>query len=176
MAAALTMSNFRGLLQAEILRPRDLPELFEHLNSMLHLDDELIQYLTGVLLSLEEASGRLEYVNAGHYEPIVIGLDGTVRTLPGGGPPLGMFKTAKYPVGQVYLHPGDLVALFTDGLVDTQNSAQEYFGVEGILANLKESRNGSLEGVANRLLKRARDFSGVNEFEDDVTIFLLRLH
>ncbi len=175
MAAALTMSNFRGLIQSEILRHRDLPALFEHLNSMLHLDDELIQYLTGVLLSLEEVSGRLEYVNAGHYEPIVIAPDGTVRTLPGGGPPLGMFKTAKYPVGQVHLHSGDLVALFTDGLVDIQNPAKEYFGVEGILSYLKETRNSSLEGVANHLLTRAREFSGANEFEDDVTIFLLRV-
>jgi sigma-B regulation protein RsbU (phosphoserine phosphatase) len=175
MAAALTMSNFRGLLQSEILRHRDIPELFERLNSMLHFDDELIQYLTGVFFSLEEQSGRLEYVNAGHYEPIVFGSDGQIRTLPGGGPPLGMFKSSKYPVGQVYLHSGDLVALFTDGLVDIQSPDEQYFGVEGIVSNLLESRNGTLEEAAGQLLGRARAFSGSNDFEDDVTVFLLRV-
>lgn len=174
MAAALIMSNFRGLLQSEVTRRPGLDELFAGLNRMIHFDDEFIQYLTGVFFSLDEETGQIEYVNAGHFEPIVLGRDGDLRQLPGGGPPLGMFKTTTYPTGVAQLNEGDLVALFTDGLVDIRNPAGEYLGIEGFAQLLQEFRDSSLPEATHQIIDRARKFSGDENFEDDVTVFLMR--
>lgn len=175
MAAALIMSNFRGLLQSEVLRRSDLRTLFDRLNRSVHFDEDFIQYLTGVFLDFHEESKRLRYLNAGHYEPIVLGEDGEFRTLPGGGPPLGMFRDSRYPLCETQLQPGDLVALFTDGLIDIENKQGEYFGVEGVLAALRAHRSRKLSEVASQTLKRAYDFSGPNDIEDDITLFLMRV-
>lgn len=175
MAAALIMSNFRGLLRSEVLRRQGLEGLFSSLNDMIHFDDDLIQYLTGVFLQVEEPTGRLDYLNAGHYEPIVISADGSVRSLPGGGPPLGMFKASRYPVGQAQLHSGDLVALYTDGLLDVQNRREEYFGADRVIESLNRNRGLQLDEITRRVMDEARDFADGRSFEDDVTIFVLRL-
>ncbi|MFZ0426946.1 MAG: PP2C family protein-serine/threonine phosphatase [Acidobacteriota bacterium] len=175
MAAALIMSNFRGILQSEVLRRQGLEGLFSSLNDMIHFDDDLIQYLTGVFLQVEEPTGRLDYLNAGHYEPVVISADGEVRTLPGGGPPLGMFKSSRYPVGQAQLHSGDLVALYTDGLVDIQNPRDDYFGTDRVIDSLKRHHERPLPEITEGVLQEAREFAEGRSFEDDVTVSLLRL-
>jgi serine phosphatase RsbU (regulator of sigma subunit) len=175
MAAALIMSNFRGLLQTEAVRQADLERLFSSLNDRIHFDDELVQYLTGVFLHLDQETRTLEYVNAGHYEPIVINRNGEVRSLPGGGPPLGMFRGSSYPVGRSELDSGDLVALFTDGLLDIQNPDGEYFGMESLIETLRSNRTTPLEEVTQIVLDQAREFARTTEFEDDVTLFLLRM-
>jgi len=174
MAAALIMSNFRGLIQSEILRRSDFSVLFNSLNEMVYFDEELIQYLTGVFLHFDDRSKKMLYLNAGHYEPLIFGEKG-FRTLPGSGPPLGMFKSSNYPVGEAELESGDLVALYTDGLADIRNSEDEYFGTEGIIEILSRYRERPLEEITKRVLDAARSFSGNCEFEDDLTLFLLRV-
>lgn len=174
MAAALIMSNFRGLIQSEILRRNDFSALFNTLNELVHFDEELIQYLTGIFLHFDDDTKRLQYLNAGHYEPMVFGRNG-IRSLPGGGPPLGMFKSAQYPYGETQLDSGDLVALFTDGLTDIQNPEYDYFGIDGITKVINQNLDRSLEEITDEVLHTARAFSGGQAIEDDLTLFLLRV-
>jgi hypothetical protein len=133
LAAALIMSNFRGLLTTEVRRNHDLDQLFDILNRSVHFEEDVIQYLTSIFFDFREADHRFRYLNAGHYDPIIVSREGEVRSLSGGGPPLGMFRGSCYQPGETELLQGDLVALFTDGLVDIENAAGEYFGTEGIL-------------------------------------------
>ncbi len=175
MAAALIMSNFRGLLQFEVNRRPDPAVLFERLNAKIHTGDDLIQYLTAVLLCYDRESRRLEYVNAGHFDPMVIEASGGIRSLPGGGPPLGMFRSSTYPLGTCSLHVGDLLVLFSDGLVDIRSPGGDYLGVEGLTAVVQRSRSFSLPEIAERVMEYAREFAEGTEFEDDVTLFLLRV-
>jgi sigma-B regulation protein RsbU (phosphoserine phosphatase) len=174
MAAALIMSNFRGLIQSEILRRNDFSALFNTLNELVHFDEELIQYLTGVFLHFDDDTKRLQYLNAGHYEPMVFGRNG-IRNLPGGGPPLGMFKSAQYPYGETQLDSGDLLALFTDGLTDIQNPEYDYFGIDGITKVINQNLDRSLEEITDEVLQTAREFSAGQAIEDDLTLFLLRV-
>ncbi|UCF36531.1 MAG: serine/threonine-protein phosphatase [Acidobacteriota bacterium] len=175
MAAALIMSNFRGLLQSEIVKHEDFGELFNQLNRMVHFDADLIQYLTGIFLHFQKQDKTLKYLNAGHYEPIVVGDNGSVRTLPGGGPPLGMFKESEYRLGQAELESGDLIVLFTDGLVDIQNTQGHYFGSEGIEAVVSGRNELPLKELTREVMRAARTFAGTNEFDDDITLFMMRV-
>jgi len=175
LAAALIMSNFRGLLQSQVSRHDDYSQLFDSLNQLVHFDEDLIQYLTGVFLHFDQESEVLKYLNAGHYEPLVFAQDGNVRGLPGSGPPLGMFKESTYQTGEVSLRRGDLVVLYTDGLVDAETKEGDYFGTEGITAAIQDHRDLPLEQISEQVVRRAREFSGEGSFEDDVTLFLMRI-
>jgi serine phosphatase RsbU (regulator of sigma subunit) len=176
LAAALIMSNFHGLLKSQLGRQERFELLFDELNQQVHLDEDFIQYLTGVLLHYEADSRSLSYLNAGHYEPLVVGREGTVRSLSGGGPPLGMFKASRYPLMTTRLAPGDLLAVFTDGLVDAETPDGRYFGSDGIASVLARHRADDLSELTERVIDTARRFSARPDFEDDVTLLLLRVN
>jgi hypothetical protein len=175
MAAALIMSTFRGLLLSEMRRDAELESLFNRLNQMIFTDGEVIQYLTGVFFDFEEGRGCLRYWNAGHLDPILIHPDGAHDSLAGGGPPLGMFHDSTYGLGTCRLVPGDLLVLFTDGLVELRDREDEFFGVPGILESVTRHRNLPLRDLANEVLRDASQFSQRGSPEDDLTLFLMRV-
>lgn len=175
MASALIMSHFRGLLLAELERPEDLGTLFIRLNKRMHSGGEMVQYLTGVFLEYREDRGELAYLNAGHFDPLLIHEDGTSLRLEGGGPPLGMFRDSTYALCQGKVVPGDLLLLFTDGLVELKNERDDFFSVRGILDCVLARRNQPLRTIAGSLLSDAAEFCRNCPPQDDLTLFLMRI-
>ena len=174
LSAALIMSTFRGLLHSEVRREGDLPTLFTRLNEQVFCGAGQIQYLTGVFLDYDEERTELKYSNAGHFEPLLVHADGSFSSLDGGGLPLGMFQHSAYEVRSRRVQPGDLLVLFTDGLAELRNGADEFFGVEGILEAATPCRHLSLRDVAAKVLEAAARFSSDPHPDDDLTLFLMR--
>jgi hypothetical protein len=174
MAAALIMTNFRGMLQSEVSRFEQFENLFTDLNRRLYTAGELVQYLTCVLFNYDEETRDLHYFNAGHFDPILVHQDGSTSRLPGGGPPLGMFDFSVYNHQRRAIQPGDLMVLFTDGLAELRNARDEFFGVDRIVGSVRESAANSLREIAHDVLGSASRFSGTAEPEDDITLFLMR--
>jgi serine phosphatase RsbU (regulator of sigma subunit) len=174
LAAALVMSNFRGLLQSEVRRPDDPGTLFTRLNQLLYASGGSLSYLTGIFLDYHHEEGRLRYLNAGHFDPVVLRASGDVSHLGGGGPPLGMFPTSDYVASSATVAPGDLLVLFTDGLVELANTADECFGVEGACRSALAHRHRPLPELASEILAAASVWSGRSKLEDDLTLFLMR--
>lgn len=175
MAAAIIMSTFRGLLHAEVQRLDELATLFTRLNQQLYAAQARLQYLTAVFLNYREEPGELEYLNAGHFDPLVLRAGGTSSWLPGGGPPLGMFRDSNYEVMSCRVQPGDLLVLFTDGLVELRNTADEFFGAERVLETALSMRTLPLRDLAREVFASAAGFSSSPQPEDDLTLFLMRL-
>ncbi len=173
LAAALVMSHFRGLLQAEVRRGDDHASLFGRLNRLLYDGAGSLSYLTGVFLDYREREGQLRYLNAGHFDPVLVHASGDVSRLRGGGPPLGMFPGSEYEPGSAAVNPGDLLVLFTDGLVELMNPADECFGIDGACRAIIEHRHRPLSELATEVLASAAAFSQ-SRAEDDVTLFLMR--
>jgi Stage II sporulation protein E (SpoIIE) len=107
MAAALIMSTFRGLLHSEVRRLQDFSPLFNILNQRLYLGGDLLQYLTGVFFDYDQEQRELRYLNAGHFDPLIVHPDGTSTRLTGGGPPLGMFGSSIYIAKTAPILPGE---------------------------------------------------------------------
>ncbi|NWG13387.1 MAG: serine/threonine-protein phosphatase [Acidobacteria bacterium] len=175
MAAALIMSTFRGLLQSEVRQPGDIRSLFTRLNRRLYSGGDLIQYLTGIFFEFREETGELRYFNAGHFEPLLMHADGSFSQLPGGGPPLGMFRDSEYAMHARAAGPGDLLVLFTDGLAELRSPRDEFFGVGGIMTAVSRRRTLPLRELAAQVLAEAAAFSGRPDTDDDLTLFLMRV-
>jgi sigma-B regulation protein RsbU (phosphoserine phosphatase) len=174
MAAALIMSAFRGFLLSELRHDGNVATLFRRINDHLFAEGDLIQYLTGVFVDYQEASRRLTYINAGHFDPVVIHPDGTATSLPGGGPPLGMFQDSPYAPETIEVRRGDLLVLFTDGLVELRDAGDNFLGVQGILTSATPRRGLPLRELAQSLLADAARFSHEPQPDDDLTLFLMR--
>lgn len=122
----------------------------------------------GVLWS----DGRLSYCNAGHESPIIVGR--TQRSLDTGGVVLGLFDNAKYEVETVQLEPGDTIVVFSDGVSEARNHADEELGRERLVTALASVRSISSEATLEKLLAAVRDFTAGAPQADDVTALVLR--
>lgn len=172
MPAALLMSNLqaavRGLATASLA-----PNLLcSRLNSLIYRNTASDRFITFFYAQLDGAARRLDYVNAGHNAPFVVRADGSHERLREGGAVLGVFEGKTYEQGSVQLSTGDRVVLFTDGITEACNSADEEFGEARLLGVLKEHRALSAEELQAKILAVVAEFSG-NHWQDDATLLVL---
>jgi len=121
---------------------------------------------------LDAAAGLLAYTNAGHYLPILVHADGSVERLGAGGPVLGVLADAEYEQAQVNVGAGDRIVLFTDGLTEARNAADEEFGEERLLAAAIDHRACSAPALQARLAEAVATFAG-GGMQDDATLIVL---
>jgi sigma-B regulation protein RsbU (phosphoserine phosphatase) len=133
------------------------------------------RFVTFFMAVFDPAASTLTYCNAGHNPPLLIRSDGSVERLEEGGTVLGLFAAAAFQDKTIRFDPGDLLILYSDGVVEAcpANGAEE-FGEDRLLRIASES--GSLEAprVIERVIEALRAWSGDGSFADDVTLVLAR--
>ncbi|MFI8243809.1 SpoIIE family protein phosphatase [Streptomyces sp. NPDC085866] len=122
-------------------------------------------------LRLDPAQGQAVMARAGHPPPLLRRPDGQVRVLDlAGGPLLGIDASATYPTTEVSLAPGSVLALYTDGLVESPDVDIEDSLVD-LGALLAEVGDQPLEDLADELVRHS---AAARERVDDVAVLLLR--
>jgi sigma-B regulation protein RsbU (phosphoserine phosphatase) len=105
--------------------------------------------------------------------PIVV-RSGLVRRLDIRGLPLGILEHVDYRAHGVELAPGDMVVLCSDGLEESQNTADELFGFERLAETLQRVADEPAQCVADRLLQTTDEHSGARPPHDDRTVVVLK--
>ena len=121
-----------------------------------------------------EANGNFIYVNAGHLPPFYISRDGEVERLTEGGPVLGPLPDATFERGFVRLNPGDLVLLYTDGMIEAEDDQGEEFGAERLLDVVRQHRHRTVEEIVDSVFEAVEEFTSSAAPQDDRTVTLLR--
>jgi sigma-B regulation protein RsbU (phosphoserine phosphatase) len=121
---------------------------------------------------LDALTGVMTYTNAGHYLPMLIRADGSHARLGVGGPVLGVIGDAEYEQASVALGAGDRVILFTDGLTEARDAADEEFGEGRLLDAALAHRACSAPALQARLTEAVATFTG-GELQDDATLIVL---
>ena len=173
MGAALLMSSF--LASARVLYETcpDPAELARRLGGMLHRTTDRKRFVTGFVGCLDPASGALDYVNAGHPPPL-LACGEALRELDSGGPPFGVLADFPYATASTVLAPGELFALFTDGIPEAQRGEELYDDDRVRAAVTEEAGAGDLATVRDRLLARVDEFLAGAPRTDDITLVLIR--
>jgi serine phosphatase RsbU (regulator of sigma subunit) len=119
-------------------------------------------------------TGVLTYVNAGHPSPILTRSTGEIERLESGGVPIGMFAMTQYTAGKIQMTPGSRLVIFTDGLTDAQNAAEEEFGDERLIDCCRNIAAGvDAKGVADRVMRSVAEWSAETEQFDDTTVVVV---
>ncbi|GAA2492968.1 SpoIIE family protein phosphatase [Streptomyces longisporus] len=122
-------------------------------------------------LRLDPARGRAVMARAGHPPPLLRRPDGRVRVLDlAGGPLLGIDGSAGYPTTEVDLAPGSVLALYTDGLIESPGVDIED-ALAGLGERLTEAGELPLDELADHLVRHS---TAARERLDDVALLLLR--
>lgn len=179
IAAALLMSVVQASLRV-ISAEGEVPlsQLAEKMNRFLYRSSGAAKYATFFYAQIEEGGRRLRFVNAGHNPPYLVRTtEAGMKTteLGAGGPPLGLFPEAKYEEANLELVPGDLMVAFTDGVPEALNTEGEEFGEERLKGLLHVSNGCGAEEISVRISNQVRDWIGVAEQYDDVTVVVMKV-
>ncbi len=172
--AALLMAGIQASMRS--LAMPDLPprELFGRLNRTLSRSISDSRYATLFFAWFDGGERSLTYCNAGHLQPIVVGRSGR-ETLPGGGRPIGMLDDSSWEQESRRLDRGDLLALFTDGIVEAPaGSDGEEFGVDRLAGVLEASRELDLEALLVAVDEAVSRWTAGAAPHDDRTLVLAR--
>jgi serine phosphatase RsbU (regulator of sigma subunit) len=174
VGAALLMSGFRASLMSQDCAGTAPDDLAGRLNDFLLRSVEPGRFVTAFVAFLDARDGRLAYANCGHNPPLLLRADGTHETLAIGGLILGILPGSRFEAGVAVLRPGDLLALYTDGVTEGADAAGTQWGEERLIAALREGAARPCAGLARDIVATVRAFEGESGPADDITLVLAR--
>jgi len=172
--AALLMASLQARIQALAEEPCGPGRLLGRLNRMLAASSPTNRFVSLFFCVLDPRSGEMAWSNAGHNPPMLVRAGGRVERLEGGGMVLGVVADSTYEESRTLVEPGDLLALYSDGLTEARSPGDEEYG-EGRLAEiLREGRGRPLPEVIETAKAAVAAWRGGAPPEDDVTLVLAR--
>ncbi|WP_201980595.1 PP2C family protein-serine/threonine phosphatase [Hymenobacter rubidus] len=174
--ASLLMSNFQAGLRTLLRQGVELATIVPELNHLLFRNSGGEKFITAFLGIYDRRTRRLQYVNAGHNDPLLLADNGSVQPLKHGTVMLGIMEELPLlRVGEIEIPLHSLLLLYTDGLTEVFDADNNEFGEEGVLAVLHRNRYLPLPKLHQELLRSINAFSAHNaQFADDVTILSCR--
>jgi serine phosphatase RsbU (regulator of sigma subunit) len=137
------------------------------MNSDKNLSLSLLDYQQGQL----RLSGQ-------HEEMIVVRADGSLERIDtiDLGFPIGLEEDIADFISHthVQLHPGDVVALYTDGITEAENLAGEQYGIERLCEVVRGNRQQSAEQIKQTVIDNVRSHIGKQKVYDDITLLVLK--
>jgi sigma-B regulation protein RsbU (phosphoserine phosphatase) len=173
--ASLLMASLQASLRGQTLAgAANIDRLMSNVNSLVYAASSVNRYATFFYAQYQPDRRLLTYVNAGHNPPILLHRNLDVTRLEAGGPPVGLLPEASYAGASVEVEPGDLLLLFTDGISEAMNAADEEWDEERMLCALKNSFAAKPASIASALFLAADEFTGLAPQHDDMTVVIAK--
>lgn len=177
IAAALIMSvvqaSLRSLAAAD---GASLAELASKMNRLLHRSTGVSSYATFFYAQFDEERRRLRYVNAGHNPPFLLRSGQVeIEELSTGGMIIGMFPQLGYEEASLELGPGDTLMLFSDGVSEAHNPAEEEFGDERLKDLLRSAAHLPIPEMSAEILGQLKEWMADAPQHDDLTFVVMKV-
>jgi len=130
-------------------------------------------FVTLFLGIIDAVTGHFHFASAGHPLGFVRRASGQIDMIGMPSLPLGAYEDSLWSLGEVDLHPGDLVLLYTDGILEARRDS-EFFGEQGLRSLLAQSA-GTVEQLPQLILDTVLSFSS-GRLNDDVAVLALALN
>jgi len=150
-------------------------EIIEKVNNELGDRNPNQYFITLFIGVLNVRTGILNYCNAAHNYPFILHADGTIRTLSKShGIPLGIYKDRNYMSSTIELNEGDLLLLYTDGIINSRVKKGTCYSLEKIKDNLQGMNELTTKEVVDKLLKGIENYEAQHPQSDDISIVAMR--
>jgi len=175
VAAGLLMPCIEVALRMDAPRFPRTNDLLENFNDVVHqiaCGDRFISLFYG---KLSTRTRSVEYTNGGHNPPLVIRGGCDPIPLDKGGPVLGVLPGSVYESAKIDLYSGDVLVLFTDGVVEAQNPAGEEYSVKRLARIVSSNLQQNPGELVERIHASVIEFQGTSLLADDLTLVVLKI-
>lgn len=173
IAAALLMSNLQANLRSLILSENSLVTLVEKLHVLLEKVTQGEKFVTFFIAHVRTDELEMDFINAGHNPPVLIS-KGKLRELEAGTIPLGIVDLPYIKEETIAYLPGDLLFMYTDGLVEQHDTNDEMLGEKRVYHRLLEISDQNAREIVENLNELYADFSQKAIQDDDLTMMAVK--
>jgi serine phosphatase RsbU (regulator of sigma subunit)/catechol 2,3-dioxygenase-like lactoylglutathione lyase family enzyme len=174
IAAALLMAHLQANLRSQFALALEQPQrMLQKVNRLFCDATPDGGFATLFFGDYDDSSGYLRYVNCGHLCALLVRRDGSVERLASTCTVLGIFKNWECSVSESSLRPGDLLALYTDGVTESMDHNLEEFGEDRLVESLRRHRKHPPEPLLHSVVADVRAFSP-HEQHDDITLIVAK--
>jgi len=173
--AALLMANLQAALHALLNTGLDITEVVARINNLIHRNTDYDKFITFFFGVLDLTTREFTCVNAGHNPPYIFHSDRTFQTLNEGGLILGMMANVPYESETVTLQRGDSIVMYTDGVSEAMNAAEEEFEEHRIEETVAAHYDASAQGLLDELIAAVVAFAEGQPQADDITGLIIKV-
>ncbi len=174
LPAALLMANLQAAVRSQTMVGTSLTSCLERANSLLFRNTSPEKFATLFFGCLDTSLHVLHYCNAGHNHPFLIGDKAEPLRLSEGGLALGCFESFPFEENQVQFNPGDRLVVFSDGISEAVNHADEEFGEDRVYELAVSNRGASAAELIEKILKSVGAHAGARPQMDDMTLVVIQ--
>lgn len=175
LPAALFMGLTRTIIRTMAIGKPSPREAMERANDVIIADAQSDMFVTAFYGVLDTAEGTILYVNAGHNPPLLYHQsDETVTPLSEHGIALGILPNIEQPQEQIQMQCGDVIVLYTDGITDALNEAEEEFGAPRLVQVIQEHALETAQELTDQILRAVHAFTENAAQFDDLTLVVVK--
>ena len=173
LPAALLSVKLQATLRALAPNFDDLGDLGAAVNFILQRDGLPSRFASLVYLLLTTDSGCVRVLNAGHMPPLIV-RNNKVTSMDRGSVVLGIMPNATFSEQVIELNTGDTVIVYSDGVSEAMNEADDFFGEERLYTIAQQTSGQPVSTIGARILAAVANFVGHAAVSDDVSLMVLR--
>jgi sigma-B regulation protein RsbU (phosphoserine phosphatase) len=168
------MSSLHAAVRAQSQTRSTISEVMSEINRYIYENSPPNKYLTLFYGELDPDTGALRYSNGGHNTPMLVRTSGEIVKLDKGGLPIGLMQDATYQEETVYFRSGDVLVIYSDGITESVNEADEEFGEMRLIEVVRNNLNRSVSGIRDRIDEALSRFVGTTAPVDDMTLMIIK--
>jgi PAS domain S-box-containing protein len=156
--------------------PGDPSRVFYEVNQYILKETQITQFVTAFYGILNPKTGEIVFSNAGHCPMYKVRDDdlSDIRRFKTKGIPLGITKGMRWKQENLILRPGEMILLYTDGIIEAENEIGEFFGEENLVQSLPKYNASTAFETSKRILNRLNKFVGENTNFDDIALVAIK--
>jgi len=172
--AALLMASLQASVRGQSQGGSNVAGLMTNVNRLVYEASPANRYATFFYAQYEPGTRRLTWSNGGHNPPILLRGDEVIR-LETGGSVVGLFPRCTYEQDSMTLQPGDVLVLYTDGVSEAENPAEDEFGEDALIAAARACRDQPPSEMIAGIIQAADAFAAGAPQHDDMTLVVARV-
>jgi sigma-B regulation protein RsbU (phosphoserine phosphatase) len=174
MPAAMLMAHLQAAIRGQTLMLASPSECLARSNKLLFASTDYERFASCFYGILDIAEHCLRFSNAGHDRPLHVRGDRDLESLDSGGIVLGVLEEAGYAEETVAFDAGDTMVLYSDGIIDATDAADNAFGLESLRGVIEAGRDAAPADLIQRILAAVNAHVGDAPQTDDMTLVVLR--
>lgn len=176
MLSILAMTMIRATFHLIGGSDRPAGSILNWINRAITRRIRLDRFANMVYLMYNEEKHVIQYAGAAHQPMVVYRLeDGLIEKISNSEPPIGIDPRNSYKTHEIHVDSGDIIILYTDGLIETQNTQGIQFGYKNLIRTIMNYHNLDADSLKSRIIGEVEGFQGLAEQYDDRSLLVIKI-